>query len=162
MDDQDRFVEVFVETPQGSRKKYEYDHDLEALRLDRRLFSATVFPVDYGFIPHTRGQDGEPLDALVVTDEPTFPGCWVTGRVIGVFWIRYGDAQEAKIVCVPEGDPTWRGVEDLDDLAEHLKEEISHFFEVYKQLEPGQNVSPAGYEGRAAALKAIEQARQNA
>jgi len=92
-------VDVLVETPQGSRKKYEYDKERKGMRLDRRLFSATVYPADYGFIPDTVGEDGEVLDALVLTEEPTFPGCWVTGRPIGVFWIAYDGSREAKILA---------------------------------------------------------------
>ncbi len=153
-------VDVLVETPQGSRKKYEYDHDRNALRLDRRLFSATVYPADYGFVPDTEGEDGEALDALVITEEPTFPGCWVTARPIGVFWIAYEDAREAKILAVPSGDPTWAEVADLSELPDHLRDEISHFFDVYKELEPGRTPRPDGYEGRDAALAVIGEARE--
>ncbi|HWC10393.1 MAG TPA: inorganic diphosphatase [Acidimicrobiales bacterium] len=155
----DALVDVFVETPQGSRKKYEYDHERKALRLDRRLFSATVYPADYGFVPDTEGEDGEALDALVVTAEPTFPGCWVTARPIGVFWIAYEDSREAKILAVPAGDPTWDDVHDLPELPDHLRDEISHFFDVYKVLEPGRTPRPDGYEGREAALAVIAEAR---
>jgi len=162
MDPKDSLVDVLIETPRGSRKKYEYDHEREALRLDRRLFSATVFPADYGFIPDTRGEDDESLDALVVTDEPTFPGCWVTGRVIGVCWIKYDGVRESKILCVPEGDPTWQGLVDVDDLPQHIKDEIDHFFEIYKQLDPGRTPAPAGYGDRDAALKVIAEARARA
>jgi inorganic pyrophosphatase len=154
----DKTVDVLVETPQGSRKKYEYDADRKAMRLDRRLFSATVYPTDYGFIPDTEGEDGEALDALVLTEEPTFPGCWVTARVIGVFWIAYDGQREAKIIAVPAGDPTWDEVEDIEELPDHLRDEISHFFDVYKDLEPGRTPEPAGYEGRAAALNVIDEA----
>ncbi|HYX44125.1 MAG TPA: inorganic diphosphatase [Acidimicrobiales bacterium] len=158
--DQDQeLLDVFVETPQGSRKKYEYDHERKALRLDRRLFSATVYPADYGFVPDTEGEDGEALDAVVITEEPTFPGCWVTARPIGVFWIAYEDSREAKILAVPCGDPTWDDLDDIAELPEHLRDEISHFFDVYKVLEPGRTPRPDGYEGRDAALAVISAAR---
>ena len=159
-DDDDDLVDVLVETPQGSRKKYEYDHEKHALRLDRRLFSATVYPADYGFVPDTEGQDGEALDALVITAEPTFPGCWVTARPIGVFWIAYDDGREAKILAVPCGDPTWDDVEDISELPDHLRDEISHFFDVYKVLEPGRTPRPDGYEGREEARRVIAEARK--
>jgi inorganic pyrophosphatase len=154
----DDLVDVLVETPQGSRKKYEYDHERKGMRLDRRLFSATVYPADYGFIPDTEGADGEALDALVITEEPTFPGCWVTARPIGVFWIAYDDHREAKIVAVPKGDPTWDEIHDLEELPEHLRDEISNFFDVYKVLEPGRTPTPDGYEGRDAAVAVIAEA----
>ncbi len=153
-------VDVLVETPQGSRKKYEYDHDRKGMRLDRRLFSATVYPADYGFIPDTESDDGEALDALVITEEPTFPGCWVTARPIGVFWIAYDGNREAKVVAVPAGDPTWDGVDDVDRLPDHLRDEISHFFDVYKDLEPSRTPTPDGYEGRDAALAVIKEATE--
>ena len=159
MPQDDELVDVFVETPQGSRKKYEYDHERKALRLDRRLFSATVYPADYGFVPDTEGEDGEALDALVITQEATFPGCWVTARPIGVFWIAYDESREAKILSVPAGDPTWDEVHDISELPNHLRDEISNFFDVYKVLEPGRTPRPDGYEGRDAALAVISEAR---
>jgi len=158
MDADHDLVDILVETPQGSRKKYEYDKERKGMRLDRRLFSATVYPADYGFIPDTVGEDGEALDALVLTEEPTFPGCWVTGRAIGVFWIAYDGAREAKILTVPDGDPTWDAVHDIDDVPDHLRDEISQFFDVYKALEPGRTPKPDGYEGRTTALEVIAEA----
>lgn len=154
-------VDVLIETPQGSRSKYEYDGKRHALRLDRRLFSATVFPVDYGFIPETVGADGEDLDALVLTDTPTFPGCWVTARVLGVLWISYGKDREAKIICVPDGDPTWQDVTDMDDVPGHLREEIAHFLKVYKQLEPGQTPETAEWADADSAIQVINAARKD-
>ena len=92
------------------------------IRLDRRLFSATVYPADYGFIPDTLGEDGDPLDALVLLEDPTFPGCWVTARPVGVFWMEDDKGPDAKIICVPAGDPRWDDVADIDDLPAHLTE----------------------------------------
>ncbi|MDP9069945.1 MAG: inorganic diphosphatase [Actinomycetota bacterium] len=158
----DDLIDVLVETPQGSRKKYEYDHERQALRLDRRLFSATVYPADYGFVPDTMGSDGEALDALVLAHEPTFPGCWVLARPIGVFWLAHDEGREAKIVAVPHGDPDWTDVADLDDLGDHLREEISHFFEMYRTLEPGRSPRPDGHDGHQAAMAVIAEARQRA
>jgi len=107
----DPIIDVVVETTQGSKHKYEYDHQLRAMRLDRRLYSAVSFPADYGFVAGTEGADGEPLDALVLLEDATFPGCWVRARVVGVFWIRYdkeGESRrEAKLITVAEGDPNF-------------------------------------------------------
>src|SRR5918996_5567417 len=124
----DEFIEVMVEIPKGSRNKYEYDHDRHVMRLDRRLFSATVYPADYGFITGTLGEDGDPLDALVLLEDPTFPGCHVNARPVGVFWMADEKGPDAKIICVAAGDPVTSGVHDLDDLPPHLLAEIKHFF----------------------------------
>jgi len=155
-------VDVVVEVPRGSRNNYEFDHERHVLHLDRRLFSATVYPADYGFIPETMGDDGDPLDALVLLEEPTFPGCWVAGRPIGVFWMEDEKGPDAKIICVPVDDPRWESVRDLDDIPEHFRDEIHHFFDVYKALEPGKSTSTAGFEGRDAALGEIAAARARA
>jgi inorganic pyrophosphatase len=155
----DRVVDVVVEIPRGSRNKYEYDHDLGIIRLDRRLFSATVYPADYGFIPDTLGEDGDALDALVLLEEPTFPGCWVTARPVGVFWMRDDKGPDAKIVCVPGGDPRWEEVHEITDVPEMYRAEIEHFFEVYKMLEPGKYAETRGYDGVDAAWTEIEAAR---
>ena len=152
-------LDVVIEIPRGSRNKYEYDHVQHVIRLDRRLFSATVYPADYGFIPDTLAEDGDPLDALVLLEEPTFPGVWVRARPIGVFWMEDEKGPDAKIICVPEHDPVYEGVIGLDELRPHLLDEIHHFFDVYKLLEPGKDTITRGYEGRAAALAEIEACR---
>ena len=155
-------IDVLIEIPRGSRNKYEYDHDKHVIRLDRRLFSATVYPSDYGFIPDTLSEDGDPLDALVLTTDPTFPGCVVEGRPVGVFWMADEHGPDAKIICVPVGDPQWEGVEDLDHLPEHLLQEIEHFFDMYKVLEPGKSSSTAGFQGRVEAWTEINASRRRA
>ncbi len=160
----DDVIDVMVETPKGSRSKYEWDPERGGLRLDRRLYSATMFPADYGYVAETKGADGEALDALVLGEDGTFPGCWLLARPIGVFWINYsdegeGDTREAKIVAVPDQDPDWAEIRDLADLPEHKLDEISHFFDIYKDLEPSRTPSPGGYEGRDAALKVIGESR---
>ncbi len=158
MTDED-IIEVMVEIPKGSRNKYEYDHERHVMRLDRRLFSATVYPADYGFLPDTLGEDGDPLDALVLLDDPTFPGCLVRAHPVGVFWMSDEKGPDAKIICVPVDDPRSGRVTDLADLPSHLLDEIAHFFEVYKMLEPDKESSTRGYEGREAAWREIEAAR---
>ncbi|MEX2587125.1 MAG: inorganic diphosphatase [Actinomycetota bacterium] len=155
----DETIEVVIEIPKGSRNKYEYDHERHVIRLDRRLFSATIYPADYGFVPETLGEDDDPLDALVLLEDPTFPGCLVRARPVGVFWMEDEKGPDAKIICVPEGDPGWSGIYDLADLPHHLLDEIEHFFDVYKTLEPDKSSSTAGYEGRERALEVIEAAR---
>jgi len=152
-------VDVLIETPKGSRKKYEYDHEQGVMRLDRRLASATLFPADYGYVLDTIGNDGEELDALVLADEPTAPNTLVGVRAVGVFWLETDEGREAKIVAVPDGDPVWEEVIDIDHVPSHLKAEIENFFEVYKLLEPAHDPSSGGFDGREAAVKAIEEAQ---
>jgi len=151
--------DVVIEIPRGSRNKYEYDHDRHVIRLDRRLFSATVYPTDYGFVPDTLAEDGDPLDVLVLLEDPTFPGCWVEVRAVGVFWMEDEKGADAKIICVPARDPTFDDVHDIDDVLPRLRDEIEHFFEVYKMLEPGKNTTTRGYEGRAEAYAEIDSTR---
>jgi inorganic pyrophosphatase len=152
-------IEVFVEIPRGSRNKYEYDHERHVIRLDRRLFSAMVYPADYGFVPDTLGEDGDPLDALVLTADPTFPGCLVRARPLAVFWMTDEKGPDAKIICVPDSDPDFDRARDIEDLPKHTLNEIEHFFLVYKDLEPGKSSSTRGYEGRAAAWEELNAAR---
>src|SRR5271166_3547821 len=103
----DEVIEVIVEVPSGSRNKYEYDHEQHVIRLDRRLFTATVYRADYGFVPGTLAEDGDPLDAMVLLSDPTFPGCLVRVRVLGVFWMRDEAGPDAKLLTVLEHDPNW-------------------------------------------------------
>jgi inorganic pyrophosphatase len=153
-------IEVFIEIPKGSRNKYEYDHERHVIRLDRRLFSATVYPADYGFIPDTLGEDGDPLDALVLNADPTFPGCLVTARPLAVFWMTDEKGGDAKVICAPCPDPELDAAQDLDDLPVHLLNEIKHFFSVYKDLEPGKSSSTRDFEGRDAAWTEIRASRE--
>ncbi len=154
--DPDRTIEVVVEIPRGSRNKYEYDHERHVIRLDRRLFSATFYPADYGFVPDTLAEDGDPLDALVLLDEPTFPGCLVESRPVGVFWMTDEKGPDAKIISVACGDPMWEGVHTMDGLPRHMTFEIAHFFEVYKDLEPDKLTKVGGFDGVEAAWEEIE------
>ena len=128
--------------------------------LDRRLFTATTYPADYGFIPDTLSEDGDPLDALVMLEDATFPGCWITARPVGVFWMEDDAGPDAKILCVPAGDPRWEQVGDMSDLPPHLVDEIEHFFEVYKVLEPEKHSNVRGWEGVEAAVEEIAACRK--
>ena len=153
-------IEVVVEIPKGSRNKYEIDHESGAIWLDRMLFTATQYPADYGFVPHTLAEDGDPLDILVLLDEPTFPGCHIQARPVAVFWMEDEKGRDAKVLCVPSTDPRWERINDIGDLQPHLLEEIGHFFDVYKMLEPGKSTNTAGWEGRESAEWAVDDARQ--
>lgn len=151
-------VEVVVEVPRGSRNKYEVDAH-GAVRFDRRLPGSFAFPADYGFVPDTVGSDGEPLDALVLMVEATYPGVRVRARVVGVFWVMTGHGREAKLVCLPEGDPAYAGIEDLDQLPEHQLTEIAHFFDVYRDLDPDTTVRCDGRDGVQVALRTLADSR---
>jgi inorganic pyrophosphatase len=136
-------VEVVIEIPKGQRNKYEMDHASGRIRLDRMLFTSTRYPADYGFIEDTLGGDGDPLDALVLLEEPTFPGCLITARVIGMFKMSDEKGPDEKVLCVPARDP--RALQcDIQDVPEFDLLEIQHFFEVYKELEPGKQVGRPG------------------
>ncbi len=143
--------DVTVEIPKGSRNKYEVDHHSGRIRLDRTLFTATQYPADYGFIDDTLGQDGDPLDALVLLAESTFPGCLVKARAIGMFRMTDEAGPDDKVLCVSANDPRQAHLQDIEDLNNFEKLEIQHFFEVYKDLEPGKSVEGANWVGRDAA-----------
>ncbi len=127
--------DVLIEIPKGSRNKYEYDFQLKKIRFDRMLFSSMMYPADYGFIPETLALDGDPLDVLVLVTEPTFPGCVMEVKPIGVFHMADEKGPDEKIICVPVSDPVASKFNDLKDLNPHLVLEIEHFFKVYKDLE---------------------------
>ncbi len=149
------WVEVIVEIPKGSRNKYEMNHDTGELWLDRHLFTATTYPADYGFVPHTLAEDGDPLDVLVLLDEPTVPGCHIRARPIGVFWMVDEKGPDAKVLAVPFGDMRWDHLDDLEAAPAYLLAEISHFFEVYKALEPAKSTDVGRWDGRDAAWAEI-------
>jgi inorganic pyrophosphatase len=154
-------VFVVIEIPRGSRNKYEIDHENDRVYLDRRLFTATTYPADYGFIPNTLGGDGDPLDALVLLDDPVYPGVWVEARPVAVIYMQDEKGEDAKLICVPPGEPRWDKVHDITDLTPQLIAEIQHFFEVYKALEPEKHSSTEGLGGREEAWREIETARAN-
>jgi inorganic pyrophosphatase len=147
--------DVFVEVPKGSRNKYELDHESGKLRLDRPLFTATQYPADYGFIENTLGQDDDPLDALVLVQEPTFPGCLVRSRAIGMFRMTDEAGGDDKVLCVPVDDPRLEHLRDIHHLDEYHRMEIQHFFEVYKALEPDKKVEGHSWVGRSEAEKEV-------
>jgi len=155
-------IEAIIEIPKGTRNKYEYDHNRHAIFLDRRLFSATFYPADYGFISGTLAEDGDPLDVLVLIEEPTFPGCHIMVRPIGLFLMTDEHGPDAKIISVPVGDPHASAIRDLDDLPSNLTAEIAHFFDVYKDLEPGKRSEVGGFAGAEQAWDEIRRSQERA
>jgi inorganic pyrophosphatase len=152
--------DVTIEIPKGQRNKYEVDHSTGRIRLDRMLFTSTRYPADYGFIEGTLGADGDPLDALVLVDEPTFPGCLIRSRAIGMFRMTDEMGGDDKVLCVPANDPRMEHLRDIHHMPEFDRLEIQHFFEVYKELEPGKSVEGATWVGRTEAEREIAVSRR--
>jgi len=155
-------VDVVIEIPQGSRNKYEMDYETGRIRLDRMLFTSTVYPLDYGYIDNTLAEDGDPLDALVWLDEPTFPGCLVTVRPVAVFWMTDEKGPDAKVLTVPSADPRMGRIKNLADVPPYLTAEIGHFFDIYKQLEPGKSTDVRGWMDRTEAERVIKDSQARA
>ena len=156
--------DVTIEIPAGSRNKYEMDHTTGRIRLDRMLFTSTRYPHDYGFVDDTLGLDGDPLDALVLVHEPTFPGVVIRCRTVGMFRMTDEAGGDDKVLCVPARDPRMEHIRDIHHVPEFDRLEIQHFFEVYKDLEPGKSVEGATWVSRIEAEHEITEswARQRA
>jgi inorganic pyrophosphatase len=153
--------DVLIEIPKGSRNKYEVDHETGRMRLDRTLFTSTQYPADYGFIEDTLGEDGDPLDALVIIPgDPLFPGVLVRCRAIGMFRMTDEKGGDDKVQCVPAHDPRLEHLRDNHHVPEFDRLEIKHFFEVYKELEPGKSVEGAAWVGRVEAEQEIVASRR--
>jgi len=152
-------LHCLVEVPKGSRNKYQWDDDLQAIKLDRFLFSSVVYPTDYGFIPGTLSEKGSALDAMVCVSAATFPGIVIPVKVLGVFRTKDEEGQDDKVLCVPLEDPNWNGMEQLEDLPSTLRKEIEHFWSIYKEPE-GKPVEIQGWEGREVALQVIDDGRR--
>jgi inorganic pyrophosphatase len=131
-------VKVVVEIPRGSQNKYEYNHETHEIILDRHLIVSMGYPAEYGFFPDTLGGDGDPLDALVLTEYPTFPGCVIEVKVLGMCMMSDEKGEDAKLICVPTYDPRWKAASDIDDVPADVKARIEHFFRVYKDLDEGK------------------------
>ena len=159
MADEKNLVDVMIEIPKGSRNKYEYDKAKKVLKFDRMLFSAVHYPSDYGFIWDTLAQDGDALDALVLVWEPTFPGCMIQARPVGLFKMWDEKGPDEKILCVPVGDPFWNHIRQLADVPPHLLKEIEHFFTIYKELEK-KKTGVEGWKELDQALEIIEESRE--
>ena len=152
-------VVAFVEIPAGSRNKYEFDRELGAIALDRRLFTSMSYPAEYGYIEGAWGEDGDPLDALVLVGDPTFPGCRIRVRPVGVFYMTDEKGSDEKIICVPLRDPAWMRISDVNDIPADLRNEIEHFFQVYKDLE-AKKTETRGFGNRADAERVLAEARE--
>ena len=154
--------DVIIEIPKGQRNKYEMDHLTGRIRLDRMLFTSTRYPSDYGFIEDTLADDGDPLDALVLLEEATFPGCLIRCRAIGMVRMRDEKGADDKVLCVVATDPRMEGFQDIGDVSAYDQLEIQHFFEVYKELEPGKHAEGFSWVGRAEAEAEIVACRERA
>ncbi|MGJ6979834.1 inorganic diphosphatase [Aestuariimicrobium soli] len=147
--------DVTIEIPKGTKNKYEMDHTTGRIRLDRTLFTSTQYPYDYGFVEGTLGEDGDPLDALVLVPEPTFPGCLIECRAVAMFRMKDEMGGDDKVLCVPVADHRRDTLVEIEDVSELMLLEIEHFFTVYKDLEPGKSVEGATWTGRPAAEEEI-------
>jgi inorganic pyrophosphatase len=147
-------INVVVEIPQGSRNKYEYDKDLNIFRLDRALHSPIYYPGDYGFMPQTLAEDGDPLDVLILVIQPTFPGCLVVARPIGLLKMIDDGLPDDKVLAVPVGEPAYAGIHTQSQIFPHTLRTIQHFFETYKLLE-GKETSTQGWHDAAAARRSV-------
>ncbi len=150
--------EVTIEIPKGGRNKYEVDHETGKVFLDRYLYTSMGYPADYGYIDHTLGEDGDPLDAMVLLPESVFPGVIVKARIIGMYTMTDEAGGDDKLLAVPAGDVRWDHIQDIDDVSDFEKGAIAHFFEHYKDLEPGKSVQPGGWVGKAEAEKVAQAA----
>ena len=155
----DGHFSCIIEIPKGSRNKYEYDHDRDVIVLDRFLFSSVVYPTDYGFIPDTLSKDGDPLDVMCCVSEATFPGCMIDVKPIALFRMKDDQGIDDKVLCVPLSDPGWNTMERLEDIPGRLRDEIAHFFSIYKDLEQ-KSVEVDGWYSREDAIEEIEASRQ--
>lgn len=149
-------VWAIIEIPKGSRNKYEYSKDLGTYILDRVLHSPMHYPGEYGFIPRTIYDDGDPMDIIVLMDEGTFPGCAIKARPVALMRMVDDGEKDDKILAVPAEDPNYADIEGKDDVASHTLKEIAHFFETYKDLEEGKKVNVKGWDGRGKAIQAVE------
>lgn len=145
-----------IEIPKGQRNKYEVDHETGRVRLDRYLYTPMAYPTDYGFIEDTLGDDGDPLDALVLLPQPVFPGVLVAARPVGMFRMVDEHGGDDKVLCVPAGDPRWDHVQDIGDVPAFELDAIKHFFVHYKDLEPGKFVKAADWVDRAEAEAEVQ------
>jgi inorganic pyrophosphatase len=150
----EQIINAIIEIPKGSRNKYEVDKQSGLIMLDRYLYSSSHYPGDYGFIPQTLAEDGDALDMLIMVSEPTFSGCLIHGRVIGVFKMQDRGFNDFKILAVPHRDPLFNEYRELEDAPPHFLKEVEHFFLTYKQLE-GATVSSIGWEGRQSAVEEV-------
>lgn len=156
-------IKIFVEVPKGSRQKYELNEETKKIELDRTIHGPVLFPFEYGHIENTLADDGDPLDALIITDEATFPGCTVPSKVIGMLEMEDEKGIDNKIIAVP-GDkinPKFKDIKDLSDLSEHDRNSIKEFFEIYKRMEPNKWVKVKDFKGKQEAIEEVNKTLEN-
>jgi inorganic pyrophosphatase len=153
-------VNVIIEIPRGSQNKYEYDHENHTIMLDRHLIVSMVYPAEYGFVPDTLGGDGDPLDVLVLTEFPTFPGCLIKTKILGMCNMTDENGEDAKLIGVPSYDPKWKSATDIGDVPKDVLDRISQFFTVYKDLDEGKWMKVENWVGRDEAWKELELSRE--
>ncbi|MGI0494275.1 inorganic diphosphatase [Alkalinema pantanalense CENA528] len=154
-------INVLIEIPAGSKNKYEFDKDMNAFALDRVLYASVMYPYDYGFVPNTLADDGDPLDGMVIMDQPTFPGCVIAARPIGMLEMIDGGDRDEKILCVPDKDPRYTNVKSIKDIPQHRLDEIAEFFQTYKNLEK-KSVEILGWKDVDSVMPLVEQCIQAA
>lgn len=154
--------DVTIEIPRGHRNKYEVDHATGRIRLDRMLFTSMSYPADYGYVEDTLGEDGDPLDALVLLEEPTFPGCVIRARAIAVYRMTDEAGGDDKILCIPAGDPRQAHITEFEHVNKFDTAAIGHFFATYKDLEPGKSVESSVWAGRVEAERVVREALDRA
>jgi inorganic pyrophosphatase len=159
MSETEMTFDVLIEIPKGSRNKYEYDKVKKVVRYDRMIFSSMHYPSDYGFVPETLALDGDPLDALVLVSDPTFPGCLIEVKPLGLFRMYDEKGPDDKLLCVPVSDPIWNKLTSIDEVNPHIIKEIEHFFRVYKDLEE-KKVGIEGWEDKESAIAGILESRK--
>jgi inorganic pyrophosphatase len=155
-------MNIFIENPKGTSNKYELDKETGKIMLDRALYSSVFWPFEYGFIENTLSEDGDPLDVVVLVNEPTFPGCVIPSKIIGMLDMEDESGIDYKIIAVPDDkiDPRFKHINSIDDLTEHQRKEIQEFFETYKRLEPNKWVKVVGFKSKEEAEKIIEQCKK--
>ncbi|OPY31374.1 MAG: Inorganic pyrophosphatase [Methanomassiliicoccales archaeon PtaU1.Bin124] len=153
-------INVIIETPKDSKNKYEVSKEYDFVYLDRVLHSSVVYPIAYGLVPRTYFDDGDPVDAMVLLSEPTFPGCVVEARPVGVLRMKDEKGVDDKVLCVATGDPRNKEIHDLDDLPHHFLDEIAEFFRTYKRLEEGKHTEVLGWDDREKAIETINYSLQ--
>jgi inorganic pyrophosphatase len=159
MSETEMTFDVLIEIPKGSRNKYEYDKVKKVVRYDRMIFSSMHYPSDYGFVPETLALDGDPLDALVLVSDPTFPGCLIEVKPLGLFRMYDEKGPDDKLLCVPVSDPIWNKLTSIEEVNPHIIKEIEHFFSVYKDLEE-KKVGIEGWEDKESAITSILESRK--
>ena len=156
-------VKAIIEVPYGSNVKYELDKESGAIEVDRVMYSAMFYPANYGFVPNTLSDDGDPADILVISEYPLYPGCFIKSRLIGVLLMEDESGIDEKLIAVPTDkiDPSYKDIQDINDLPQHTLNKIKNFFETYKMLEPNKWVKVTGYEGKQRAQEILEAAISN-